>query len=300
MLRKIKFHSRQSHRFLIPFICFLIIAAVFDLPRELRHHQSRILAQSVQVTMPSSSPTPSPSPSPSPSPQPSAAVEQLSGFCLNVPVIFYHHIEPLDQAKTEGHAALTVNAGVFEKQMAYLNQAGYTTISLDQLVNALAGHQHLGGKVIVITIDDGYQDLFTYAFPIIQKYHITTSLAIATGLVNNSGYITWDQLKQMVGSGQVSTYDHTWSHASLPVLSTSKAQYEIATGKQQLQANLGQNSNVFVYPYGSTSTNIINLLKSNGFMAAFATTPGITQCDSNIFSLHRTRIGNSALSSYGL
>ncbi len=237
-----------------------------------------------------------PTPSPSPSPVPILN----SGFCLNVPVIFYHHIQPLAEAKAEGHASLTVDNGTFDSQMAYLVSRGYTTISAEVLTAALLGHQGLPGKSIVVSIDDGYADMFTYAYPIIQKYGITVNLAIPTGLMNNPGYMNWDNLRQMNGSGKVFTYNHTWSHANLVGASSEKAQYEISTAKKQLAENLGRNSNVFFYPYGNENNAAIDVLRANGYNAAFTTIGGVTQCDSFMMSLRRIRIGNSSLASYGL
>lgn len=244
---------------------------------------------------PSFTPTPSPSLTPTPTPAPT-----YTGFCLNIPVLMYHHIQPLAEAKKIGNGQLTVDVGMFDKQMHYLVSGGYNAISADQLVQALVTKRRLSPKSIVITIDDGYSDMFTYAYPVLQKYNLKASLMIPTGLIDNQGYLSWTQLKQMIDSGLVSAYDHTWSHNSLPADSTEKAQYEILTAKKQLEDHLGKSQNIFAYPYGSENNFVINLLKSDGFIAAFSIIPGITQCDSFIMTLHRTRIGNSPLSTYGI
>lgn len=256
--------------------------------------EARLSAATSSAVLPTPTPTPTPSPFPSPVPV------VFSGFCLNVPVIFYHHIQPIVEAKAQGHAPLTVDSGIFDSQMAYLVSRGYTTISADQLAAALLGHQGLPGKSIVVSIDDGYADMFTYAYPIIQKYGITVNLAIPTGLLNNPGYMNWDNLRQMTGSGKVFAYNHTWSHANLAGSSKEKAQYEVSTAKKQLAENLGRSSNVFFYPYGNENNEAVEILKANGYSAGFTTIGGTTQCDSFMMSLHRTRIGNSPLSSYGL
>lgn len=237
---------------------------------------------------------------PSPIPSPSPAPIVYGGFCLNVPVIFYHHIQPMAEAKAQGHESLTVDSGTFDSQMAYLVSRGYRTISAETLTAALSGHTGLPGKSIVVSVDDGYDDMFAYAYPIIQKYGITVNLAIPTGLINNPGYMNWDNLRQMTGSGKVFIYNHTWSHANLAGVSSEKAQYEVSTAKKQLVENLGRNSNVFFYPYGNENSAAVETLRANGYSAAFTTIPGTTQCDSFMMSLRRIRIGNSSLAAYGL
>lgn len=236
--------------------------------------------------------------SPTPSPTPAPVVYR--GFCLNVPVIFYHHIQPLSEAKENGNGGLTVDPETFDAQMAYLVSRGYTTISAERLAEALLGKAGLPAKSIVVSMDDGYADIYTYAYPIMQKYGIVASLAISTGLLNNPGYMSWDQLRQMTSSGKVFVYNHTWSHANLYQASKEKAQYEVVTAKGQLAEYLGSNSSVFFHPYGGASNEAIGVLRANGYSAAFSTIPGSTQCDSFLMNLRRTRIGNSALSAYGL
>jgi peptidoglycan/xylan/chitin deacetylase (PgdA/CDA1 family) len=198
-----------------------------------------------------------------------------------------------------GQTSLTVDAATFASQMAYLAKTGYNTISADQLAQALVGHQKLG-KTAVLTFDDGYADFYTYAYPILQQHHFIANLMIPTGLIQNSDYLTWSQLASMVSSGQVFAYDHTWSHKSLGAAPADVISKEVLTARSQLQANLGKTVDIFTYPYGSESPNVINFLRQNGFIAAFSTIPGQIQCDSFIMTLHRTRVGNSALSAYGI
>lgn len=277
-------------------IALISLLAIVLTSNGAKHPQRKVLAQTAVVsTKAAQQATASSTPSPDPSPDPSPV---LTGFCINVPILMYHHIQPQTVAKQMGQTNLTVDSGTFDQQMAYLSSSGYRTITMDELAGALKNHQKLG-KVVVVTLDDGYQDAYTYALPIFQKYHITANLFIPTGLMNNPDYMTWDQLKQMVSNGAVA-YDHTWSHANLGAASADKLKFEVMTSKQQLESNLGKTVNIFAYPYGSETPSVINFLTANGFVAAASTIPGSTQCDSFIMTLHRTRIGNSSLRAYGL
>lgn len=224
---------------------------------------------------------------------------KANGFCLNVPVIFYHHIEPMEQAKTAGHAQLTVDAVIFDGQMKYLLDQGYRTISAEELVNAIYSHKSLG-KAVVVTIDDGYSDAYTYAFIIAKKYGVILNLMIPTGLLNNPGYMSWENLKEMLNSGLATAYDHSWSHYSMPKGDEKKIEMEVMTAKKQLEQNLGKTVKIFTYPYGSSDKKTVNILQKNGFIAAFSTIPSFYQCEGYIFNLRRNRIGNAPLSAYGL
>ena len=245
--------------------------------------------------------TPTLTPVPTLPPREAATIPPLSGgYCLTVPILMYHHIQPQITASELGQTSLSVDNQVFDQQMAYLAASGYTAISAEQLINALNTKSGLPGKNIMITFDDGYKDIATYAFPVMQKYGLIGNIMVPTGLIENSDYLSWGDLKNMTGSGLMFAYDHTWSHASLTGVSNEKIQSEILTAKTQLEQNLGRTINIFAYPYGSENQNVRDILSQNGFIGAFSTIPGWIQCDSFIMSLHRNRVGNSSLSSYGL
>jgi peptidoglycan/xylan/chitin deacetylase (PgdA/CDA1 family) len=228
------------------------------------------------------------------------AEENKAGdFCLNVPVLLYHHIEPLVIAQQLGHAQLTVDSDYFDQQMAYLNTSGYHSLSADELADALIGHHGLPAKSILITLDDGYGDNYNYAFQILKKYNIAGNFMIPTGLVENKGYMTWNQLKEMSGNPLMHIYNHTWSHASLDGAGKDKIEYEITTANNQLESNLVKQVKIFTYPFGSFNDLVIGVLREHGFSAAFSTINGSMQCESYIFALRRTHIGNAPLPSYG-
>jgi peptidoglycan/xylan/chitin deacetylase (PgdA/CDA1 family) len=238
-------------------------------------------------------PTPTPTSLPTPTPVP------LVGYCLNVPVLMYHHIQPNAESQSKGQQALSVDNGQFDLQMGYLAGNGYTLISAQQLVDALIGHAGLPSKSIAVIFDDGYSDIYTYAYPILQKYHIVGNIAVITGLVGGSNYLSWGQIEEMSHSGLMYMTNHTWSHYFI-TQSSDKARFEIATAKQQLQDHTGQSINTFVYPFGAINSGAIAALRQEGVTGAFSEIGGHWQCDSFIMALHRTRIGNAPLSYYGL
>ncbi|MGH7203070.1 MAG: polysaccharide deacetylase family protein [Candidatus Levyibacteriota bacterium] len=220
-------------------------------------------------------------------------------YCLNVPVIMYHHIEPLDIATQLGHEPLTVDSGIFENQVKYLVDHKYQTITLEDLITALRNHGTLPEKSVVITVDDGYIDDYTYGFMMAKKYHIIMNFMIPTGLIGQPDYMTWDHLKEMATSPYAKIYNHTTSHAALGLIDQDKIIQEVTNANQELQKNLGIKNDIVVYPYGSYSDMAIDTLKQLGMVAAVSTDPGTNECTSNIMKLPRVRVGNAPLSDYG-
>ncbi|MDE2025048.1 MAG: polysaccharide deacetylase family protein [Patescibacteria group bacterium] len=242
-------------------------------------------------------PTPTPTPTPTP---------VYTGYCLNVPVLMYHHTAPWEIAKTKGYTSLDVDNGVFDLQMGYLASHGYNTIFAEDLVNALRNHSSLPQKSIVVSLDDGYDDVYNYAFPVARKYGIKLTVFVPTGLLGNTSptnsYYTWGQLQDMLNSGLVSVGNHTWSHFPMGTKDTAKDQYEVSTAQKELQQYVGKNPITFAYPYGTNAglSRLYPILAQNGIVGAFSTWGGTVQCDSFMYSLHRTRIGNVPFPAFGI
>lgn len=225
----------------------------------------------------------------------------LTGFCLRVPILTYHHIQPETVAKELKQTSLTVDNGIFEQQMSQLVASGYTPIFANELINSLITHSVLPGKPIMVTMDDGYADNYNYALPVLKKYNIKANLMLASGLVgSNPDMLTWDEVREMKSSGLFYFTNHTWSHSSLIRISQGKIENEIDTAKIQIEQYTGQNVNIFTYPYGEFNNNAVQTLQRKGYVGAFTTIPGVYQCDSFIMTLHRYHIGNASLSAYGI
>lgn len=225
--------------------------------------------------------------------------EPAADYCVEVPVLMYHHIQPLQVASLLGHAPLTVDSTIFENQMIYLNDHGYTALSADDLVNALKHKQQLPEKPVMITIDDGYDDNYTYAYMTAKKQHMIMNFMIPTQLIGKPGYMNWDHLREMHVNEYARIYNHTATHAPLGYILKNQIHQELATSKDDFKRELNYMTDIFTYPYGSYTPIAIDVLKEDDFNAAFTTEDGQTHCLSNIMQLPRKRIGNAPMSSYG-
>jgi peptidoglycan/xylan/chitin deacetylase (PgdA/CDA1 family) len=220
-------------------------------------------------------------------------------YCLNVPIILYHHIEPLSIATQLGHASLTEDSNIFEEHISYLSQKHYHFLALEDLVHAILNHGTVPPKSVVITVDDGYIDDYTYGFLMAKKYHAIINFMIPTGLVGQPDYMTWDHLKEMAASPYARIYNHTTTHAALGLIDQSQIVQEITTANQDLKKNLSINNDIVVYPYGSYNDLAVQTVQQLGMIAALSTDPGTNDCISNIYKLPRVRVGNAPIESYG-
>ncbi|MEK7129732.1 MAG: polysaccharide deacetylase family protein [Patescibacteria group bacterium] len=259
--------------------------------------QSR-LAPTTPTPIPSPTAIPTITPTPTPRPLTFAEMNERWGPCSYVPTLMYHHVQPLDEAKTKNQTSLTVAPDTFRSQMEYLKNRGYTTVKPSDLIAFFDSATPLPPKPILLTFDDGYEDVGSVAAPIIREFGFSATAFIPTGLLENPGYMTWGKISELAGS-EFYIANHTWSHRNVAT-SRDVDEREIGTADKQLAERGFNQSKVFAYPYGFASANGLEVLRNMNYTLAFTTIPGSTLCKGQRLTLPRIRIGNSSLSAYGL
>jgi peptidoglycan/xylan/chitin deacetylase (PgdA/CDA1 family) len=292
--------SRLFYIFLDAVLLIVVLIGVFFLTQKRSNSLlSGIVPQnkfSEIVNKPLPTPTPTPSPTPSPKPLTFAEMNTLYGPCVRLPVLMYHHIQSRDAAVAKKQTKLTVYTDVFQAQMQYLKSKNYNTVTMNDLVNFFDSGTSIPGHSLLLTFDDGYQDFYTDAYPILSGLGFKSTVFVPTGLMENPDYLTWGEISGMTSS--VLFANHTWSHKSV-VTQTAVMEKEISTADSQL-AERGLNSpKIFAYPYGPDSISAENYLSSLGYKAAFTTTPGNILCKKQRLGLPRIRVGDTSLSYYG-
>jgi peptidoglycan/xylan/chitin deacetylase (PgdA/CDA1 family) len=106
--------------------------------------------------------------------------------------MMYHYIGPAHKILLE-----SLNSLEFERQIKYLVNT-FHIIHLDELVNAFLNDRKLPQPVAVITFDDGYQDLFQHAYPVLRKYKVPATIFLATGAINANTPFWWDKLEYSI------------------------------------------------------------------------------------------------------
>ncbi len=187
---------------------------------------------------------------------------------------------------------LRVDPGMFEQQMGFLHRKGYQTIGLEEMLRNYRQPEKPLQKRLALTFDDGYQDVFTLAFPILKPLGYTATIFLVTDKINeshrNKQFLSWEEILQLQKEG-FSFGAHTCSHASLTSLSLREAEYEIQESKRIIEEKLNSPVRYFAYPYGDFNPGIQNLVKNAGFSGAVITPhgPGV---QNSPFSLKRVGI----------
>ena len=129
-------------------------------------------------------------------------------------------------------------------------------------------------KLICLTLDDGYEDNYTYALPLFRKYNVPFCIYITKDYIEhghkNYRFLNIDQLLKLSADPLCTLGCHTCSHPRLNSLSIEEQQTEIAECKLWLEQTLGKPVKHLAYPYGDFSADTIHLVQALGFKTAVA------------------------------
>jgi peptidoglycan/xylan/chitin deacetylase (PgdA/CDA1 family) len=226
------------------------------------------------------------------------------------PILMYHHISP---APTHNllDESLTVKPSMFAAQLDYLKAQGYHTITFNQLFNALYFGAPLPAHPIILTFDDGYEDVYQYALPLLRSHGFSGMFYIITGVVGQPNYMNWNQIRDLLAQG-MQIGSHTVHHISLGWIvigDPQQTQQELQVSQATLQKQLGIAIQQFCYPSGEPFRNgtaleqqrITAMLAADGYIGA-TTDPGRTgylQSSTTPFALLRIRVdGRETLSEF--
>lgn len=233
---------------------------------------SPVAVASVSAPAATSSPSPSPSPTPVPSPTlppagsyplvdscvPSSvpwatpvttpAAAKPGSFVLHVPILMYHRIVPFDEAGNSIRG-LVVPPEVFSAQLDALQSAGWHTITMAQLGADMQAHIQPAPKTFVITIDDGWDDGYTYALPVLQSHGFVATYFVVAGRIDIPDFLSSAHLQALIAAGD-EIGDHTMDHANLARQTASKLTYQIDAAAARIAQVTGVWPQSLAYPSG--------------------------------------------------
>jgi len=213
----------------------------------------------------------------------------------------YHQIgEPA--AKGAPYRSLTVHPAAFRRQMNWLRRLGYQGLSMRDILPYVRGEKQ--GKVVGITFDDGYRNVYQNALPVLKQngftatnYFVVHQLGggnvwdyeegIAhSDLMSREKMLDWAQQGMEVGS-------HTLDHPRLPDLSEADAVAQIRGSREALEQAVGEPVTAFCYPYGAENTAIRDLARNAGYTNATTTARGLARPDDDPMGLPRVIVARS-------
>lgn len=210
---------------------------------------------------------------------------------VNVPILTYHSLD-------ESGSVISTTPNVFRQQMKFLSENGYKVVSLNSLISSLQENNDSLSKTIALTFDDGFQNFYTEAFPILDEFGFKATVFLVTDFCgkNNvwagnpsdfplSKLLSWNEIKELHNQG-IEFGSHTLTHPDLTKISSKQTKSEITESKAKIEEILGSEVKTFAYPFGKFNQEIKQIVEKE-HQAACSTILGKIQTGSDYFALER-------------
>ena len=208
------------------------------------------------------------------------------------PILAYHRIHPDADPKTP-----TITPEAFEKQMAILAQR-WRPVPLSAIVESLDGGKPLPARAVAVTFDDGTEDNFIPACPILLRYRIPATIFLITGQIGQPGYLSADQIRQMAESG-ISFGSHGVDHEYLPSLAQAELERVLVESKRAIEA-LGLPVEFVSYPGGGYTAAVMSAARRCGYRGACATNRGFQRFPPDRWALRRITMHEKTVTPAGM
>jgi peptidoglycan/xylan/chitin deacetylase (PgdA/CDA1 family) len=213
-------------------------------------------------------------------------LQRLRAAGKRIPFLMYHGISDSEEAGRHPYYRTTTAPLVFDRQLRFLNESGYQTVSLTEAVRVLSAPEVSVRKLVVITFDDGFRDFYSEAFPLLSKYGFTATMFLPTAYIDPEvrrfkgvDCLTWDQVRELHKAG-MQFGSHTVTHPQLRSLEPASIRKELRCSKQTIEDQLGNAVASFSYPYAFPATDrafrrqLGDLLEESGYENGVSTIIG--------------------------
>jgi len=219
---------------------------------------------------------------------------RLAAPASHVRILYYHSI-------SETPIRSSVSPEAFAGQIEFLVRRGYRLLSLSDAIARLRSGNGRSAPMAVITLDDGFQDNYENAMPVLTRYGVPATVFLTVAYIGTDRLPTltrtdfmpqpldWSEVKEMRMQG-IEFGSHTLTHPMLSRVPADVARREIAESKRALEDRLGSRVELFCYPRGDFNGDVKRMVREAGYRAACSTLPGVNDRRTDVFELKRTYI----------
>lgn len=199
-----------------------------------------------------------------------------------IPVLMYHRVIP--EAPRHSHHGIWVTAQSFEQNLFSLKQRGYSPMTFEQYQLFLNGEIALPKKPIILTFDDGYEDNYIYAFPLLKKFRFPAVIFVVVDETRRTNFwdadepqvplMTNEQICEMSAAG-IEFGSHTVTHPNLSQCSPEQIRSELTESKHMMEQLTGNKIISLAYPYGAVNEIMKYIAAETGYK--FASRPTVAR-----------------------
>ena len=209
-----------------------------------------------------------------------------------IPILMYHSI-----CNDKDYLSLQISK--FEKQLRIIKKLGFQSVHFGENIEQIK-------KPLIITFDDGYEDVYLNALPLLRKFNLKATCFVVSNLIGQSNI--WDEnkkkfiKKKLMNFNQLQRWlnsnmrigSHTLNHKNLTTISKENAQKEIFQSKEDLEKEFKIKVEAFSYPYGAYNNLIASYVKENYTYGVTTKRSRFNIKNHNLNLIPRVHINNSS------
>lgn len=205
----------------------------------------------------------------------------------NAVALLYHHVADDTPAST------SIAPQQFAEHMAYL-ATHHNVLPLTDVISALKQGKSLPANTVVITFDDGYENIYRNAHPVLQRYGFPYTIFINPDVIGTTAsQLSWEQVNEMQSEGAAFA-NHTLEHLHMLEMKPGESQQawlnrvwkNVSEAESVLQRKTGQSLKYLAYPYGEFNSALMQRVSEEGYVG-FGQHSGAMGPQSNFAALPR-------------
>lgn len=212
----------------------------------------------------------------------------------NIPILCMHDLGP--DAQNE----YSIKTADLEKCLQWLDDEGFQTVTVRDVIAYLDGEIDLPEKPIVLSFDDNWKSALTIAQPACEKHgFVGVAFLIASSVGANERRLSWEDCKALAEAGW-EIGSHSQTHENLTYVKPGQSpeairgmvEDEVRGSKQTIEENTGLEVTSLALPYGNYDTFVLETVRDAGYTAALTIDRGSADDQSDPLRLPRRMIMN--------
>lgn len=217
-------------------------------------------------------------------------------------VLAYHRIVD-NRRLSEAHWSC-VHIEHFRKHLELIDRLGFSTMTFRDYLLYLRGHLNLPAKPLILSFDDGYQDTYRFAFPLLKEFGMTAVMFVLGDRKIKTNY--WDLGNNVPDAALMDQQQiielheagfeigaHSMTHVKLTAVHEGRAWEEISRSRILLEFLLNDTVHTFSYPYGQLNPTVKRMVQNAGYSFACGVYTGPAVFGKDVYEIRRMTVINT-------
>jgi len=216
-----------------------------------------------------------------------------------ISILMYHQVGEF--APMAAHRSTYCHVRRFRSQMAWLHRLRCNVLRMDEVLAVLRGQRPVPPRAVALTFDDGYENFYEHAYPVLARYGFPAMVYLISGRIGEPAQwfaaegratpplMSADRVRQLRAAG-IDFGSHGSQHIKLAEVDLETARTDIFDSRRELEALLDEEVRHFCYPYGSHNAAVVDLVRQAGFASAVSCQRGAATADFDALALPRKAI----------